>query len=347
MESTGGSLRRDTLGCIMFGRSLLVLLAVLGTATHVSLAFDAADCCCYPTFCGCEAPVIECCEPTWLALPSPPNATAAPAPVDAIPQRTEKPTPIHGEAPPAAPPTSPVPAVDLPAGPYTPGAHPPKFTAPAERAAQPTVEHAAPPAAAVEPAAAPQAETTPPVESAQPAATTPAPEAAAPSEPTQTPEPTPTPAPEPAQPQESAPQPAAEPAQPSQPAPEPAAEKPQEQPAPAEKPTTPEQPPAKSPDVEDIFGPSTSLDAPRNDGAWSNVEMRTWRSVEGEELASARLADVTADGVVLANESGINRVPYTQLSTDDLTFLRREIKVRRAALESGANGQRLAQGTSR
>jgi hypothetical protein len=107
--------------------------------------------------------------------------------------------------------------------------------------------------------------------------------------------------------------------------------------APANQPSEPS--PSEAPKADELFDFGMEPSAPSEPGAtskpgvWASGEARTWNDATGRHACEARLAGVTAEGVVLARIDGDTvRVPYRLLSVDDLRFVRRQIEIRRTQL---------------
>jgi hypothetical protein len=301
-------------------RIIAIVIAVLLSVgpTNIAAAWQSS--------CGCNSPC-EACPPPAPAVPAACGCGDAPARLDE--HVTPKP---ESDAEPVAPLPEPTPAAEAPAlqpVPVAPVAKPELPPTTTQPSATPTEEPSTPPA--VEPS-------TPLVE--------PAPPADQPITPTE----------EPATPVE---QPAAPVQQPTTPVEdifggttEPATSEPTaSEPTPAEEPETKtptdatpaeappadtpdEPPPAEAPEANDLFdsfgaAPNT-LGEP---GGWASTETRIWNDAAGRHACEARLTGVTAEEVVLARVDGDTvRVPYRQLSVDDLRFVRRQIEARRAEL---------------
>lgn len=87
------------------------------------------------------------------------------------------------------------------------------------------------------------------------------------------------------------------------------------------------------PDVEDLFGPSAEADVLGEPGGWASRSNRTWTDAAGDMLAPARLVAIDGQRATLQTaDGGVHRLQFGELSADDLTFLRRQIDARRAAL---------------
>lgn len=304
-------------------RTTAAALAMVGLIAQVGLGYQSVDICCPPP-CGCEAPPVACCDPCDVKAKAP-----------AVKRPGRLPTPADARKPaPATLPSPPTPRPELPTTTPAPDASaisPPPLNTPstATDAAMPPVEQ-------------PAAPVTPPTEAPpEPAPTTPQPgpfdelfpdtssetEAQPPSEQPPATETAPTEAP-PAATSEQPPTSATE-------TPEPTTE--QATPATEEEPAT-------TPDFDELFGPSTSIDVLTLPGGWASSASRPWSIAGGRAPIAGRVTSVTSDHVVLLSDDGPSQsVRYAELADDDLNFLRQQIEARRAQLATQTpDGERLA-----
>jgi hypothetical protein len=90
--------------------------------------------------------------------------------------------------------------------------------------------------------------------------------------------------------------------------------------------TTPPTTPPAEPDETDIFDLGASRHALDEAGGLTSSAVRVWNDAAGQHSCDARLAAVSADGVVLERAEGDEvRVPFESLSNADLQFVRRQI----------------------
>jgi hypothetical protein len=124
--------------------------------------------------------------------------------------------------------------------------------------------------------------------------------------------------------------PASEPAEPDG---EPATTDEQSTPLPSDEAEPAEDEPSDSPSFDELFPPSSSRKILTEPGGWASDAARDWSAADGRLLATGRIISVTPRHVVVAaGGDHPHAVSYADLADDDLSFLRRQVKARRAQL---------------
>lgn len=95
-------------------------------------------------------------------------------------------------------------------------------------------------------------------------------------------------------------------------------------------PTEPAPNESEEPDIFDLGQSTRVLDEP---GGLSSAFERQWNDAAGQHSCSARLVNISADGIVLNRaDGGEARVAFSSLSATDLQFVRRQIHARQLQL---------------